>query len=150
LTGNVIFPKKIDADLQFDGSSGAAFNILTGTDNNGDGDFNDRPAYATTPGAGVYSTAYGLVTSNAVNGNVPRNAGTMPPLFRLALNLNRSFMLNPGDKDHPRTLSFNARAANLLNYTNVISVNQVLSTTLGQPIVAEPARRIEFGIRCAF
>jgi hypothetical protein len=150
LTGNVIFPKKIDADVQFDGATGAAFNILTGTDNNGDGDFNDRPAYATAPGAGVYSTPYGLLTSNAVNGNVPRNASTMPPLFRLALNLNRSFTLNPGDKDRPRTLSFNARAANLLNHTNVTAVNQVLSTTLGQPIVAEPARRIEFGIRFEF
>lgn len=150
LTGNMIFPKKIEADLQFYGATGAMFNILTGTDNNGDGDFNDRPAYATAPGAGVYSTPYGLLTANAVNGNVPRNAGTMPPIFRLALNVNRSFTLNPGDKDHSRTLSFNARAANLLNHTNVTSVNQVLSATLGQPAVAEPARRIEFGARFAF
>jgi hypothetical protein len=150
LTGNLIFPKKIDADVQFYGATGAAFNILTGTDNNGDGDFNDRPAYATAPGAGVYSTPYGLLTANAVNGNVPRNAGTMPPLFRFALNLNRSFTLNPGDNDHPRTLSFNARTANLLNHTNVTSVNQVLSTTLGQPTVAEPARRIDFGARFEF
>lgn len=150
LTGNVIFPKKIDADVQLYGATGAAFNILTGTDNNGDGVFNDRPAYATATGAGVYSTRYGLLTSNAVNGSVPRNAGTMPPLFELALNLNRSFTLNSGDKDHPHTLSFNARAANLLNHTNVTSVNQVLSTTLGQPIVAEPARRIEFGARFVF
>ena len=150
LTGNVILPEKIGVDVQFYGATGAAFNILTGTDNNGDGVFNDRPAYATATGAGVYSTPYGLLTSNAVNGNVPRNAGTMPPLYELALNLNRSFTLNPGDKDNPRTLSFNVRAANLLNHTNVTSVNQVLSTTLGQPIVAEPARRIEFGARFAF
>lgn len=150
LTGNVIFPKRIDADVQFYAATGAAFNILTGTDNNGDGVFNDRPSYATAQGAGVYSTPYGLLTSNAINGNVPRNAGTMPPLFELALNLNHSFILNPADKDHPRTLSFNTRAANLLNHTNVTSVNQVLSTTLGQPIVAEPARRIEFGARFAF
>ncbi len=150
LTGNLLFPEKIGVDVQFYGATGGAFNILTGTDNNGDGVFNDRPSYATANGAGVYSTSYGLLTSNAVNGNVPRNTGTMPPLYELALNLNRSFTLNPIDKDHPRTLSFNARAANLLNHTNVTSVNQVLSTTLGQPIVAEPARRIEFGARFAF
>lgn len=150
VTGNVIFPRKIDADVEFYSATGAAFNILTGTDNNGDGVFNDRPAYATAPGAGVYSTRYGLLTSNAVNGDVPRNTGTMPPLFELSLNLNRSFTLNKGDKDHPRTLSLNARAANLLNHTNVTSVNQVLSTTLGQAAVAQPARRIEFGARFAF
>lgn len=150
LTGNVVFPWKIDGDVQLYAGSGVAFNILTGTDDNGDGTFNDRPSYAAAQGAGVYATPYGLLTANAVNGNVPRNAGTMPPLFELAVNLNRSFTLNPGDKDHPRTVSLNARAANLLNHTNVTQVNQVLSTTLGQPTVAEPARRIEFGARFAF
>ena len=150
LIGNVILPEKLDADVQLNAQTGEAFNIVTGNDNNGDGVFNDRPAFATAPAAGVYSTGQGLLTANAVNGNVPRNAGTMPPIYELALNLNRVFPLNPRDKDSPRTITLNARAANLLNHTNVTTVNQVLSTTLGQATVAEPARRIEFGVRFAF
>lgn len=149
LTGTVKFPWKIEEGIQFDAASGAAYNIVTGTDDNGDGSFNDRPAYATAPGPGVYSTRYGLLTANAINGNLPRNAGTMPGVVHLATNLSRAFSLT-ADRNHPHTLTFNARAANLLNHTDVTAVNSVLSTTLGQPTVAEPARRIEFGTTFSF
>jgi hypothetical protein len=57
----------------------------------------------------------------------------------------------PNDKDHPRTLTFNARSANLLNHTNVTAVNTILSSgTLGQPLTAEAARRVELGVRFSF
>jgi Carboxypeptidase regulatory-like domain len=149
--GNGSLPYKIDLATQFTAMPGRPFNITTGTDANGDGNFNDRPAYATAPGAGTYSTRYGLLTSNAVNGNVPYNAGTMPGVLYLDANLSRAFTLNPQDKDHPRTLTFNARSANLLNHTNVNAVNTVLSSSsVGQPIAAEPARRVELGVRFAF
>jgi len=150
LIGNITLPAKVEAAVQFNASTGGAFNIITGSDNNGDGVFNDRPAYASPSSSNVYQTSYGRLTANAVNGNVARNAGTMPPTFDLALNLNRVFTLNPRDKEHLRTVTFNARAANLLNHTNVTVVNQVLSDTLGKPTIAQPARRIEFGARFAF
>jgi hypothetical protein len=54
-----------------------------------------------------------------VNGNVPYNIGTMPGVVHLDTNLSRVFALNPKNKDHPRTLTFNARSANLLNHTDV-------------------------------
>jgi len=104
-------------------------------------------------GAPTDTEALRRVFGTAAHARVPRLEdlpAMVGPLFRFALNLNRSFTLNPGDNDHPRTLSFNARTANLLNHTNVTSVNQVLSTTLGQPTVAEPARRIDFGARFEF
>jgi hypothetical protein len=74
----------------------------------------------------------------------------MPSLWRWNSDLSRTFLLNPKKKDHPLSLTFNARAANLLNHTNTTGVNSVLSPTLGQPISAEAARRIELGARFTF
>jgi hypothetical protein len=148
--GSVYLPYKIQWSAQLDGTTGAAYNITTGTDANGDGIFNDRPAYASTTGAGTYQTAYGLLTANAVNGNVPRNAGTLPSLFHLDTNLSREFVLNPKNTDHLRTFTLNVRSANVLNHTNISGVNAILSPTLGQATVAEAARRIEFGARFSF
>ncbi len=149
--GNLNLPYKIEATTQFDVSSGVPYNITTGTDNNGDGNFTDRPSYATAPGPGVYSTRFGLLTTNTVNGNVPANLGTRPSMVHLDMDLSRVFVLNPKDKEHPRTLTFNARSANLLNHTNVTAVNTILSSSsLGQAVAAQTARRVELGVRFAF
>jgi len=149
--GNLNLPYALELSGQFDAAAGHPYNITTGTDNNGDGEFNDRPAYASALGQGVYSTRFGLLSTNTVNGNVPRNLGTMPAIVHLDMNLKRSFVLNPHDKDHPRTLDFNARSANLLNHSNITAVNTVLSSgTLGQPLTAEAARRVELGVRFNF
>jgi hypothetical protein len=130
---------------------GEPYNITTGTDANGDGNFNDRPSYASAPGPGVYSTRFGLLTTNAVNGDVPRNLGTAPTVMHLDTKVSRAFRLNPKDKNHARTLTFNARSANLLNHTNVTGVNTILSSsTLGKPLTAEAARRVELGVRFSF
>ncbi|WP_252263745.1 TonB-dependent receptor [Paracidobacterium acidisoli] len=151
LFGTLNLPSKVLAAIQFDVGNGRAYDITTGTDNNGDGNFTDRPSYASAPGAGVYSTRFGLLTTNTVNGNVPANLGTMPGVIHVDMNLSRRFTLNPMDKDHPRTLTFNARSANLLNHTNVTAVNTVVSSSaLGQPVAAETARRIELGVRFEF
>ena len=151
LTGNFILPYKVEVATQFDAGDGRRYNVTTGTDNNGDGNFNDRPSYAWTPGPGVFMTRFGLLTTNTVNGNVPRDVGTMPGPIHLDVNLSRAFSLNPKDKEHLRTIALIARSANLLNHTNVTAVNSVLSSSaVGQPIGAEPARRIELGIRLAF
>jgi hypothetical protein len=151
LYGNFNLPYKVQVTTQFDAGGGLPYNIATGTDNNGDGNFTDRPSYASAPGTGVYKTPYGLMTTNTVNGNVSANRGTMPGVIHLDMNLSRAFTLNPKDKSHPRTLTFNARSANLLNHTNVTSVNTVVSSSsLGQSVAAQTARRIELGVRFAF
>lgn len=151
LFGNLELPYKIEETTQFDAWGGTPYNITTGTDNNGDGDYTDRPSYASVPGPGVYETPYGLMTTNTVNGNVPANRGTRPGLIHLDMNLSRVFTLNPKDTKHPKTLTFNARSANLLNHTNVTAVNTILSSgALGQPVAAETARRVELGVRFAF
>lgn len=149
--GNATLPYKVEVATQFYAGAGRPYNITTGTDNNGDGDFNDRPSYASTPGPGVYSTRFGLLTANTVNGNVPRNLGSMPGPIHLDTNISREFKLGSKDADHPRSFTCNARSANLLNHTNVTAVNTILSSTsVGQPVAAETARRVELGIRFAF
>lgn len=150
--GMVQLPGKVEFAAQFSALPGLPYDITTGTDSNGDGTFNDRPSYASASGSGVYNTPYGLMTVNTVNGNVPNNAGTMPgTVFHLDPNIRRVFTLNPKDKDHPLTITFDARSSNILNHTNVTSVNTVLSSgTVGQPNAAEPARRVELGVRFEF
>ncbi len=150
IEGTLNLPWKLQLSSQLAADSGNPFNITTGTDANGDGTFNDRPSYASAPGPGVYSTLYGLLTVNAVNGDVPRNRGTMPSVWHFFANVSRSFQLNPKDTKNPLTLAFNARAANLLNHTNATAVGTVLSPTLGEALSAEAARRIEVGVRFSF
>jgi hypothetical protein len=147
---NINLPAKIELATQLYVQFGTPYNVTTGTDTNGDGNFNDRPSYASAAGAGVYSTHYGLLTANTVNGDVLRNLGTMPAVVNSNMNLSRGFTLNPKDKEHPRTVTFDVRGANVLNHTNVTAVQTVLSPTLGQPLTADAARRVELGLRFAF
>jgi hypothetical protein len=147
--GNYNLPKKVTLSAQMDAQSGAPYNVTTGTDNNGDGVFNDRPSYASAAGPGVYSTRFGLLTPETFNGDVPRNLGTMPSLIHLDTNLSRAWKI--GKSDTARTLTLNARAANLLNHTNATAVSSVVgSPNFSDPIAAEAARRLEFGARFTF
>jgi len=148
--GNLNLPEKLDLSAQMDAQSGLPYNVTTGTDNNGDGTFNDRPSYASAGGTGVYATRFGLLSTNTVNGDVPRDLGTMPALLHLDMNLSRAWKLG-GKSDHQRTLTLNARSANLLNHTNASAVSSVVSSpNFGTAIAAESARRFELGARFSF
>lgn len=148
--GNLNLPEKLDLSAQMDAQSGLPYNVTTGTDNNGDGVFNDRPSYASAGGTGVYATRFGLLSSNTVNGDVPRDLGTMPALLHLDMNLSRAWKVG-GKSDHQRTLTLNLRGANLLNHTNATAVSSIVSSpSFGEPIAAESARRLELGARFSF
>jgi hypothetical protein len=149
--GNLNLPRKVNLSAQMDAQSGAPYNITTGTDNNGDGVFNDRPSYASAASPGVYSTPFGLLSANTVNGDVPRDLGTMPALVHLDTNLSRAWKVGSPKSDHPRTLTLNARAANLLNHSNATAVSTIVSSPdFSQTVAAESARRLELGVRFAF
>ncbi len=149
--GNYNLPEKISLSAQMDAQSGAPYNVTTGTDNNGDGVFNDRPSYAPAAGSGVYSTRFGLLTPDTVNGDVRRNLGTMPSLVHLDTNLSRAWKIGRAKTDNARTLTLNARAANLLNHTNATAVSTVLgSPNFSDTLAAESARRLELGARFTF
>jgi hypothetical protein len=149
--GNLNLPKKAELSAQMDVQIGQPYNVTTGTDDNGDGIFNDRPSFATSSGPGVYATHFGLLSSNTVNGDVPRDLGTMPALVHLDMNLSRAWKIGPKKADSPRTLTLNIRSANLLNHTNVTAVSSVVSSPdFAHPVAAEIARRIELGARFSF
>jgi hypothetical protein len=151
--GQLNLPAKLSLTSQFDASSGDPYNVITGMDNNGDGVFNDRPSFAAQPGTGTYQTPFGLLNTTGLNGSQGRNAGTMPALIHLDSNLSRTFELHSHGlaADRHQSITLNARSANLLNHTNVTTVGNVVgSTTFTQPLAAEAARRVEFGIRYTF
>jgi hypothetical protein len=151
--GQLNLPQKLSLTSQFDASSGTPYNVVTGMDNNGDGVFNDRPSFTAQQGTGTYQTPFGLLNTTSVNGSLGRNAGTMPTLIHLDTNLSRTFELHSHGlaADRHQSLTLNARSANLLNHTNVTTVGSVVgSPTFTQPLAAEAARRVEFGIRYTF
>jgi hypothetical protein len=151
--GQLSLPAKLSLTSQFDASSGDPYNVVTGIDNNGDGVFNDRPSLTAQPGTGTYQTPFGLLNTTGTNGSLGRNVGTMPALIHLDSNLSRTFELHSHglSTDRHQSGTLNARSANLLNHTNVTTVGSVVgSPTFTQPLAAEAARRVEFGIRYTF
>jgi hypothetical protein len=151
--GQLNLPAKLSFTSQFDASSGNPYNAVTGIDNNGDGVFNDRPSLTNRPDTGTYQTPFGLLNTTIVNGSLGRNVGTMPELIHLDSNLSRTFELHVHglSSDRHQSVTLNARSANLLNHTNVTTVSNVVgSPTFTQPLAAEAARRVEFGIRYTF
>jgi len=134
-----------------DAETGQPYTVMTGIDTNGDGIFNDRPSYTSTSGNGTYTTPFGALSISTINGDVPRNLGTLPARIHLDGTLTRVFTLNPHDKEHPRKLTFNVRTSNLLNHTNVTTVGDIISSpTFGRAAAAETARRLDLGLRFAF
>ena len=151
--GQLNLPAELSLTSQFDASSGDPYNVITGMDNNGDGVFNDRPSLTAQPGTGTYQTPFGLLNTTALNGSLGRNIATMPALIHLDSNLSRTFEFHSHGlaADRHQSVTLNARSANLLNHTNVTSVGNVVgSPTFTQPLAAEAARRVEFGIRYTF
>jgi hypothetical protein len=143
-------------------TAGSPFNITTGQDNNGDGDFNDRPRYApagtplcaTNPTAipCAYNTPWGLLTNSGFGPTLNRNKGVLPWTVYLDMNLARTFTLTHSAKArHPQTLTANLRSSNILNHENVTAAGSVLgSTQFNQPNAADNGRRVEAGLRYTF
>jgi len=75
------------------------FNITTGTDLNGDTQYNDRPAFVTSPNASsvLYKTRFGNFDANPQPGEaiIPYNYGKAPRVFFSELTLSRDFKFGP-------------------------------------------------------
>ena len=124
------------------------FNITTGTDLNGDTQYNDRPSFATSasPTASVYKTPYGTFNANPQPGEtiIPINYGNGPGLIYAALRAGKDFKFGtpppapavagtkpaaPAPKpDPPYTLSFSVEADNIFNHVNPAPPIGVLSS----------------------
>lgn len=145
-------PKQLLFSSIFGASSGQPFNLLTGSDNNGDGVFNDRPQYASPGASGAIQTRYGELTNSGGTGWIPRNVGTLPWKVHLDFSLQRSFIFNPkAPKDSQKSISLSLRSTNVLNHTNVTAVGNILGSSIfGMPYQAEAGRRVEAGINAHF
>jgi len=149
--GSLKFPEKLELSTDLQGQSGAPYNITTGFDNNGDGNFNDRPQYAPSGDPNAIPTQFGLLVPSGGIGAFPRNAGRTPWTIHMDTNLQRKFVLNNPKAEHPQTLTFNVRSSNMLNHLNVTRVGGVLGSPLfSRPYAADNGRRIEIGARYSF
>ncbi|HUZ95189.1 MAG TPA: TonB-dependent receptor [Edaphobacter sp.] len=149
--GMLKLPQKFELSTNLQAQSGVPYNITTGFDNNGDGNFNDRPQYAPTGDPDGIPTQFGLLVPSGGVGALPRNIGRSPWTVHMDTNLERKLQLNNPKAEHPQTLTFNVRSSNLLNHENVTSVGGVLGSPLfGRPYAADNGRRIEAGVRYSF
>ena len=108
----------------FNISSGTRFNIFTGRDTNGDGFYNERPAFASDLSKpNLVKTRYGILDPNPspTDTIIPRNLGRGPATFNLDTIINKSFGFGT-DKDNkkqPRySLNMNVFIRNILNINN--------------------------------
>ncbi len=145
-------PKKVQLSGNFQGGGGATYNITTGFDNNGDGNFNDRPQFAAAGASDGVATPWGALVASGGTGVFPRNKGVMPWTYYFDTNLQRAFKLTRNDKaEHPQTLTVNLRSANVLNHLNVKQVGGVLGSPMFlRPFAGDNGRRIEAGLRYTF
>jgi hypothetical protein len=97
--GSVALPRGFRVSPFIVASSGAPFNITTGTDLNGDSIFNDRPAFATaaTSPQNFHHTQWGDFDSAPARdeARIPVNFGTGPSQFTVNLRLSKTFGLGP-------------------------------------------------------
>ncbi|MBN9617460.1 MAG: hypothetical protein BGO25_03675 [Acidobacteriales bacterium 59-55] len=146
-------PFAISTTTNLSVASGAPYDITTGLDSNGDGVFNDRPSKVSISGSGVYNTPFGLLSVTSVNGDLPRNYGTMPATLHLDFSLGRSFTWKEGifGGKHQQTFKIEARSANLLNHANYTGMDGIVATAqFATPVTGDYARRVEFTARMSF
>ncbi len=137
-------PRDASLTLFFNAHSGVPFDVVTGTDRNGDTIFNDRPAFATDmTRPSVVRTKFGNFDTAPLPGQaiIPRNYATAPPLFWVDLQGRKSFHIGPRalaaasapgpgpnapgkprpgptKPERPWELGLQVEAQNVLNHTN--------------------------------
>jgi hypothetical protein len=106
--------------------SGKPVNVTTGADNNHDGIINDRPT------------------------GFARNTMPGPGTINLDLNLSHDFPLSKRKKEN-RVLSVALNAFNVLNHPNYLTyIGTISSQLFGQPVAAQPPRRMQLDIQFKF
>jgi hypothetical protein len=98
LGGTVALPHGFRVSPFMVANSGAPFNIITGTDLNGDSIFNDRPSFAGgASGASVIDTGFGAFNTVPTPGQsiIPSNFGSSPAQFTLNMRLSKVIGIGP-------------------------------------------------------
>ena len=106
--------------------SGKPVNITTGADNNHDGIINDRPA------------------------GVGRNTLAGPGTINLDLNVSHDFPVTKR-KGETRIFSVTLNSFNVLNHPNYLTyIGTISSPLFGQPVAAQPPRRMQLDVQFKF
>ncbi|WP_348268322.1 DUF2012 domain-containing protein [Edaphobacter paludis] len=98
LGGNFSLPYHISLSPFIVASSGTPYNVTLGRDLNGDSEFNDRPAFATSsnePGASTIPGCGSFITPAAGQARIPINYCTGPALFVTNLRISKTFGFGP-------------------------------------------------------
>jgi hypothetical protein len=97
LGGNLQGPFGISLNPMLDASSGQPFNITIGQDLNGDNQFNDRPAIATSASTNTLQTAYGNFDLSPTwdQTRIPYNVGTAPSQFSMNMRVSKAIGVGP-------------------------------------------------------
>lgn len=97
LGGNLQAPYGVSFSPMLVVNSGQAFNITVGQDLNGDNQFNDRPAFATSSSTDTARTKYGTFDLNPSwnQARIPYNYGNGPGQLSMNLRVSKSFGVGP-------------------------------------------------------
>jgi Carboxypeptidase regulatory-like domain len=97
LGGNLQGPYGISFSPMLVTNSGTPFNITVGQDLNGDNQYNDRPAFATSASTDVMQTSLGTfdLDPSANTARIPYNLGTGPGQFSMNTRVSKSFGIGP-------------------------------------------------------
>ncbi len=97
LGGNLQAPFGVSVSPMLVANSGSPFNITIGQDLNGDNQFNDRPAFATSASTDVMHTSFGNfdLDPSANAARIPYNYGTGPGQFSMNMRISKSFGIGP-------------------------------------------------------
>jgi hypothetical protein len=97
LGGNIQAPYGVSISPMMVANSGQPFNITLSQDLNGDNQYNDRPAFATSSTADSIQTKYGTFDSNPTwdQARIPYNYGTGPSEFSVNMRVSKSFGIGP-------------------------------------------------------
>ena len=79
----VNLPKKVVVSTNYYGNGNSPFDITTGFDNNGDGNFNDRPQFALPGQSGAVATPFGDLIASGGTGVLARNRASLPWNFHV-------------------------------------------------------------------
>jgi hypothetical protein len=71
-------PRQLRLSAELNAASGTPFNVTTGRDNNGDGNFNDRPSVTNANDSNAVATPFSALNPAVINGSLARNTGTNP------------------------------------------------------------------------
>jgi hypothetical protein len=147
--------KNVSVGVNLRGQSGMPYNVTTGSDDNGDGVFNDRPAgVGRNSVRGAAQWDLGGRIAYAWGFGTPRQAAGGGP-GQVAIQVGGGGQLGPafggGATDKRYRVEVYVSGQNLLNRANFTSYSFVMTSPFfGTPVAAAQPRKFQMGVRFGF